>query len=111
MNKLNILWTSDNLLTAHNMVFMYGINGKKMGWWDEVNIIIWGASAKLAAEDTTIQEKIKLALFNGVEVTACLACAANLGAVDTLKELGVDVKYYGAPLTEILKSGEKIITI
>ncbi len=111
MSKLNILWTNDNPDTAHNMVFMYGINSKKKEWWDEVNIIIWGATAKLVAEDEGIQEKIKLALHNGVEINACLACASNFGVVDKLKDLGINVIYYGVPLTEILNSDEKLLTI
>ncbi len=111
MSKLNILWVNDNPHTAHNMVFMYGINSKKMGWWDDVDIIIWGASAKLAAEDEGIQEKIKLAIHNGVRMIACLGCAANFGVVDELKALGVEVRYYGVELTEILKEDEKLITV
>ncbi len=111
MSKLNILWVNDNPDTAHNMVFMYAVNSKLRGWWDEVDVIIWGASAKLVATDNTIKERIKLAQDAGVNVIACLGCAANFGVVDELKELGIDVKYYGEGLTDILNSEEKLITI
>jgi hypothetical protein len=50
-NKLYILWTNDNFITAEKMVFMYGINAKKRDWWDEVTLIIWGATAKLVSEN------------------------------------------------------------
>jgi len=51
MQKLNILWTTNNKDTFFNMVSMYSINAKENGWWDNVNVIIWGASANLAGQD------------------------------------------------------------
>ena len=48
-DKLNILWTTDNKDTIFNMLAMYTLNSKKRGWWQEVNVILWGASVKLAA--------------------------------------------------------------
>ncbi len=109
--KLNILWVNDNPETAHTMVFMYATNAKKNGWWDEVEIIVWGASSKLLAQDETIQERLKMAVFAGVKVRACIACAKMFGVVDKLKQLGIEPEPMGIPLTEILKEGEKLITI
>ncbi len=111
MEKLSILWVNDDPDVAHNMVFMYAINSKVKAWWEEVDIIIWGPTAKLVAENETIQEKIKLAQHAGVNIVACLACAAQFGVVDNLKQLDIDVKFMGEPLTAILKNNEKILTI
>jgi len=55
MNKLNILWLTDNKDTIFNMLTMYAINSKSKGWWKEVNVIIWGASAKLVGSDAQVQ--------------------------------------------------------
>ena len=57
-DKLNILWTTDNKDTIFNMLAMYTLNSKKRGWWQEVNVILWGASVKLAAQDTQVQTEI-----------------------------------------------------
>ena len=46
MEKLNILWTTDNKDTIYNMLFMYATNSKTHGWWPNVNVIIWGALRK-----------------------------------------------------------------
>ena len=46
-NRLYILWTNDNVITAENMVFMYATNALVHGWWEEVTLIILGAAAKL----------------------------------------------------------------
>jgi hypothetical protein len=109
--KLHILWTNDNLITSEKMVFMYGINSKKMGWWDEVTIILWGATVKLVSENIKTQELIEEAKLEGVHITACKACADQLGVTTTLERLDIEVVYWGEPLTKILKADEKLITI
>ncbi len=111
MAKVNILWTNDNPLTSHFMVFMYATNAKLRGWWEEVDVLIWGATAKLVAEDEKIQERIKLAKEAGVRVVACIACARELGVVEKLESLDIEVFPLGEPLTNILKNGDKLITI
>ena len=113
MNKthLYILWTNDNPITAEKMVFMYTINSLIHGWWEKVTLIIWGATAKLVAEDANIQKKIKAALDAGVHITACKACADQLGVTETLEKLNIEVKYWGQPLTEVLKNNEHLLTI
>ncbi len=110
-DKLNILWTNDNPETAHTMVFMYGINAKKNAWFNDVEIIIWGPTAKLVSENTSIQDKIQLAMHTGVIVKACLSCATMYGVVDKLVSLGIETIPMGQPLTEILKSNQKLLTI
>ena len=108
---LYILWTSNDVETFEEMVFMYAFNGKKYGWWDEVTVVIWGASARLAGNDKLVQFKIKEMIEGGVKVEACKACADNLVVATKLESLGVEVKYWGQPLTKVLKSGAKLITI
>ena len=108
---LYVLWTNDNLITADKMVFMYTINSLIHGWWKEVTLIIWGATAKLVSENKDIQKKIKEALDAGVHVTACKACADQLGVTERFEKLNIEVKYWGIPLTEILTSEEKLLTI
>ncbi len=109
--KVSILWINDNPQTAHTMVFMYAINAKTHGWFDEVEIIIWGSTAKLVSEDEGIQEKIKLAQHAGVEVKACIACATMFGVTEKLKSLDIEVDGMGIPLTNILKENQKLLTI
>ena len=112
MNKLNVLWTTDNYDTFANMIYMYTTNSIFNHWWDEVSVIIWGASAKLSANDPRVQESIKQMIHIGISVVACKACSDNLGTTEKLSEIGVDVKYFGTGLTEILQDGnQKLITI
>jgi len=108
---LYVLWTNDNPVTAEKMVFMYTINSLLQEWWDSVTLIVWGAPAKLVSENPDIQKKVKEAQDAGVHITACKACADQMGVTKTLEQLDIEVKYWGIPLTEILKNNEQLITI
>ena len=108
---LYVLWTNADPVTAEKMVFMYTINSLIHSWWERVTLIIWGAPAKLVSEDANIQKKIKEALEAGVHITACKACADQLGVTETLEKLQIEVKYWGLPLTEIMKNNQPLLSI
>ena len=108
---LYVLWTNDNPITAEKMVFMYTVNSLIHGWWEKVTLIIWGAPAKLVCEDVKIQKKVKEALEAGVHITACKACADQLGVTEILEKMNIEVKYWGVPLTELLTKEETLLTI
>ena len=110
-NELFILWANADVLTSEKMVMMYAANSLLKNWWGAVTVIIWGATAKLAAENALIQDKLKTAQAAGVRFTACKACADQLDVIEKLEGMGVEVKYWGQPLTEILKENKKLITI
>jgi hypothetical protein len=109
--KLNILWTTGDPITGKFMVFMYANKALEVKWWESVEIILWGATVKLASEDKEIQECIKKSMANGVKISACRACARELGVEKEIENLGVNLDYMGQPLTKILKDNEKLLTI
>jgi len=110
-DKLNILWTTGDPVIAEKMILMYAINGKIHGWWDQVSIIIWGASSQLVAKDPIIQDHIEFALKKGVHISACKACADQLGTTSQLEALGIELKYWGQGLTDLLKSDQKLLSL
>ena len=82
---------------------MYTHNAKRRGWFDEVTLIVWGPSAELVTRDPTLQDALKAMKADGVVLEACKACSDSYGVSDQLSGLGVDVKYMGVPLTEMLQ--------
>jgi len=104
-DKLVVVWTSGDRDVALKMVFMYTLNAKKHGWWDQVRLVVWGPSSKLASEDEEIQTELIKMKEAGVELMACKACADMYGVSEDLEKLGIEVTYMGQPLTEMLKSG------
>ena len=109
-NRLTIVWSSADRGIAKTMVFMYATNARLEGWWDEVTVLIWGPSARLAARDPKIQTHMAHMQDAGVNLMASKRCADDYGVASALEEQGVKVVYSEAYLTEIIKSGEKLIT-
>ncbi|WP_236264108.1 DsrE family protein [Dysgonomonas sp. Marseille-P4677] len=111
MNILHILWITDNKDTFFEMITMYACNSKRLNWWKNVNIIIWGASVRLAGNDTQVQSEILEMLNQGITVEACKDCCDNFVVTEKLKKLGVVVRYMGEPLTKYIKNNEKFLSI
>ncbi|WP_088185773.1 DsrE family protein [Desulfosporosinus sp. FKA] len=111
-NKLVVVWTNGDREVAIRMAFMYTLNSKLKEWWDEVSLIVWGPSAKLLTEDTSLQEYIGKIKDAGVDVLACKACADSYGVSEMLEKMGLDVKYTGQVLTGFLKDeNTRVITV
>jgi hypothetical protein len=105
-SKLAVIWSSADPEVAKTMVFMYSHNACKYSWWEYVTLVVWGPSARLLAENESLQRAVKKMQEDGVELLACKACSDMLKVSEKLRDLGIDVKYMGEPLTEMLKSEE-----
>ncbi len=101
--KLVVLWTSGEKDVFTKMIQPYLFNAKKQGWFKEVTLIIWGPSARLLAGDKELQSMVKSLKETGVVLEACVWCANQYGVAEDLKQMGVDVKGMGSPLTKYLK--------
>ena len=109
-DTLVVLWTSGDIEVAEKLVYMYVYNAKRAGWFDEVIFIVWGPSAKLLSENEKLQTEIKKMQEIGIRTEACIACARMYEVDDDLKELGIDVKGMGRPLSDYLKRGYHMLT-
>lgn len=110
VDDLLVVWTCTERETIENMVFLYTLNSRLKEWWGSVTLLIWGASARLAAEDTSIQEQLALMDEAGVRIIACKKCAENMGVAEKLESLGIEVFYTGQFLTDWIKSGKAYLT-
>jgi hypothetical protein len=106
---LVVVWTSGDREVALKMVFMYTLNSSLHGWWENIRLVVWGPSSKLVAEDEELKEYMKKMKEAGIILEACKACADLYGVSESLKDLGIDVKYMGQPLTSYIKT-EHVIT-
>ena len=111
LDTLYILWTTRDAITAEYMLMLYATNAQKKQWFDQVHIIIWGASAKLIAENKHIQDLILDAQKAGVIFQGCIHCATSLDVVNILERLNITLLPAGIPLTEIIKNQKYLITI
>lgn len=108
-NDFYILWTSDNVITADQMVLTYARDCSLNAWWDNVTVILWGASVQLVSENTFIQDKVSNAAHAGVRFSACRSCAEQLGVSKQLEALGIDLQYWSRDLTELLQTDRKVL--
>jgi hypothetical protein len=108
--RLAVVWSSGDPVVAHQMVLMYTHAAGRNEWFDEVRLVVWGASAKLLAEDEQLQAKVKKMMADGIKVQACIVCARNLGAAEKLRRMGIEVKAMGKPLTDYLRGGWHVMT-
>ena len=108
--RLVVVWTSGDPQVALKMVFMYTLNARKHGWFDDVTFVIWGPSARLLAEEDELKHQVKQMQSEGVRVEACRACADSYGVTGRLEELGIDVRYMGEPLSTYLKEGRRVLS-
>ena len=109
-DTLVVLWTSGDIEVAEKIVFMYVTAAKGAKWFDEVIFIVWGPSSKLLSENEKLQEGIKKMQEIGIRTEACVVCARMYEVDDDLRDMGIDVKGMGGPLSDYLKKGYHILT-
>ncbi len=109
-SKVAVVWTSGDSEVAHKVCFMYTHNAKKAKWFDEVVLVIWGPSSRILAGDKKLQAAVKEMMRDGVTVQACVVCADMYGVSGRLREMGIEVKGMGRPLSDMLKSDYKVLT-
>jgi hypothetical protein len=108
--RLAVVWTSGDPDVAHKMVLMYMHASQRNGWFDENLVIVWGPSSRLLAGDKDLQAKVRAMQDDGVKFQACIACANMYGVADALRELDIEVKGMGKPLTGLLQEdGWKVL--
>ena len=84
---------------------IYPFNCAKNKWLDEVKVIFFGPSEKLAAFDIKVQEKIKEMKDYGVEVLACKWCSDRMSITPQLEAQGIKVVYVGPIISQLIKNG------
>ena len=76
--KLFVILSSGDREVALEVGLIYPLNAAKRKWMDEVKVIIFGPSEKVAASDLEVQKKLKELQKAGVEVLACKWCADRM---------------------------------
>jgi len=104
-NKVFALISSADREVALEVGLIYPLNAAKKEWLDEVKVIFFGPSEKLAAYDGEVQAKIKEMLDIGVEVLACKWCSDRMDITSLLEAQGIKVEYVGSVITELIKDG------
>jgi hypothetical protein len=104
-NKVFAIITDSDREQALEVGLIYPLNCAKNKWLDEVKVIFFGPSEKLAAFDIQVQERIKEIKGFGAEVLACKWCSDRMGITPQLEAQGIKVIYVGPVITQLIKDG------
>ena len=108
--KVFVVLSSGDREVALEVGLVYPLNAAKNKWMDEVKLIIFGPSEKLAAYDAEVQGRMKELQEVGIEVMACKWCADRMNITDILEEAGIKVVYVGSIISQLLKDGWASLT-
>ncbi len=107
--KLNVVWKTENEIDINNFLLMYLPNALRLGWFSEIEVVVWGASQNVVASDPFVQAEIIAMLEQGIKIYACIGCSERLGITEKLRDLGIVVEGTGERLSNYLKSDERFL--
>jgi hypothetical protein len=104
-NKVFVIITDNDREQALEVGLIYPMNCAKNKWLEDVKVIFFGPSEKLAAFDIQVQEKIKEIKGYSIEVLACKWCSDRMGITSQLEAQGITVVYVGPIISQLIKDG------
>jgi hypothetical protein len=104
-NKVFVIVSDTDREQALEVGLVYPLNCAKNKWLEEVKVILFGPSEKLAAFDKQVQEKIQEIKSYGIEVLACKWCADRMGIATQIEAQGITVAYVGPIISQLIKDG------
>jgi len=110
LNRLLIVWSTEEVEVAKKMILLYGSVILPRGYWDEAHLMVWGPSARVLAENSELQSMLKTVQESGVETSVCVVCSDDYGVTEKLKRVGITPEHTGERLTHALQNDWKVIT-
>ena len=84
---------------------MYAVNAVKQGWMEKVELYLFGPAQNLLIHDEPLQQFVnEFRALEGKPV-ACKFLADRDGISDKTADLGIDIEYVGAPISDLIKEG------
>ena len=108
--KIFVILSTGDREVALEVGLVYPLNAAKEKWMDEVKLIVFGPSEKLAAYDMEVQARLKDLSEVGIEVIACKWCADRMEITDLLEKAGIKVEYVGPIISKLIKDGWASLT-
>lgn len=109
-SKLYILWTDKDKDKAEKVIMRYLDSIINKQQWAGVEVLLWGPSEELVANDLEINKKVLSLIEKGIVINACEICADEYGIADKLKSLGIKFIDVEDALTQILKQQKPFVS-
>ena len=79
---------------------MYARNAVNQGWMSDVKLYLFGPSEVTIATDPELQKTVKEIMSEGTIPLACKRCSDKYNVTELLTEIGCNVEYLGASISE-----------
>ena len=87
------------------MGLMYARNAYKQAWLSEIKIFLFGPSETQVSTDPALREAVAEMIAEGLVPVACKYCADKYSVSEALHNLGCEIDYVGAPISDAIKDG------
>ena len=84
---------------------MYALNAMKHGWLEDVKLVLFGPAENLFLEDVEFQDLVRQYMDLAKTPLACRFLSDKDGSSERLRDLGLDVQFVGAPISEAIREG------
>ena len=111
MDKLTVLWTSGDKELALKVVFRYIEDVLDKKAWENVRLIIWGPSVKLAGKDKAVRQHLTDLINKGVEIECCTICADEYDVTIPIEALGIKMGMVQVEITKIIQNQEPMLSL
>jgi hypothetical protein len=99
---LVIIATSDREKALTGL--MYAGNALRRGWMEDVKVVFFGPSERLATQDEEVASRAREIAKAGGSF-ACKAISDREGISEGLEELGLKIEYVGTIISDLVKDG------
>jgi len=99
---LVIIATSDREKALTGL--MYAGNALRRGWMEDIKVVFFGPSERLATEDEEVASRAREIAGAGGSF-ACKAISDREGISGDLEELGLKIEYVGTIISDLVKDG------
>ncbi|MBE0567918.1 MAG: hypothetical protein IH621_18335 [Krumholzibacteria bacterium] len=84
---------------------MYALNAMKHGWLADVKLVLFGPAELLFLDDPEFQDLVIQFMHVAKTPLACRYLSDRQGSSERLRDLGLDVQFVGAPISEAIREG------
>lgn len=84
---------------------MYALNAMKYGWLEDVKLVLFGPAEHLFLEDVEFQDLVRQYMDLAKTPLACKFLSDKEDSSERLRDLGLDVQFVGAPISEAIREG------
>ena len=84
---------------------MYAVNALKHAWMEEVKLIFFGPAEELLLKDDELQNLLHDYQAENETALACKFVAKTENLEEDISSLGVDVRYVGEIISNLIKEG------